>query len=320
MISLIMTVLNEKTTLPKWFESISAQTVKPDEIVIVDGLSSDGTWEYLQKMTGVFSILKIFREPGNIAHGRNFAIRKSEGSVIVVADAGCIYDKKWFESIVKPFEKKEVTWSATGFGPWFEKSDGLLVYLIAASTIPAVGEFKKSWLPSSRSVAFRKDRWQTAGGYPEWIPFCEDVLFDNKLITKEGLPYFIREPLALWRPRIRLSKYFKQLFNYTRSEGHGSINTIRQIVRYVVYTTSVLLLFLSFKISSLFFVPLIVGLVAYINKFWKRWIEFTTGKTAVFRLLGFFVMPMVVAFGDVAKMFGYLFGRVERFLKIVSEK
>ena len=320
MISLIMTVLNEKTTLPKWFESISAQTVKPDEIVIVDGGSTDGTWEYLREMTGIYSILKIFREPGNIAHGRNFAIKKSDGSVIAVADAGCVYGNKWFESIVKPFEKKEVTWSATGFGPWFEKGDGLLIYLIAASTIPAVGEFKRSWLPSSRSVAFRKDRWQTADGYPEWIPFCEDVLFDNKLMTKEGLPYFIREPLALWRPRTKLSKYFKQLFNYTRSEGHGFINTFRQIVRYVVYTASVLLLFLSFDKSSLFLVPLFIGSVVYLNKFWKRWFEFTVGKIAAFRLIGFFLTPMVVVLGDVAEMFGYLLGFVERSLKIVSEK
>jgi glycosyltransferase involved in cell wall biosynthesis len=314
-----MTVFNEKTTLPKWFESIIAQTVMPDEIVIVDGGSTDGTWEYLQEMTETVSELKIFRETGNIAHGRNFAIKKSTGSTIVVTDAGCVYDKNWFKSIIGPFEKKEVTWSATGFGPWFEKSDTLLTYLISAATIPAANEFKKNWLPSSRSVAFHKDRWQTVGGYPEWIPFCEDVLFDNKLIRKEGWPYFIREPLVLWRPRTKLRKYFKQLYNYTRSEGHGLINTFRQIIRYFVYLASILLLFVALTNSLMFLIPLLIGALIYLDKFWRRWFAFTDHKSIFYQLLGFLIIPFIIAFGDVAKMSGYLVGLIEGKLSIVSE-
>ena len=38
-----------------------------------------------------------------------------------------------------------------------------------------------TFLPSSRSVAFRKAAWAAVGGYPEWLDYCEDLVFDLSL-------------------------------------------------------------------------------------------------------------------------------------------
>ena len=47
MISLITTVLNEKNNLADWLDGVLSQTVLPEEVIIVDGGSKDGTWEML---------------------------------------------------------------------------------------------------------------------------------------------------------------------------------------------------------------------------------------------------------------------------------
>jgi glycosyltransferase involved in cell wall biosynthesis len=318
MISLIATVLNERKNLPQWFEGLKKQTVQPDEIIVVDGASTDGTWQYLNEMRSTMPKLRIFQEEGNIAHGRNFAIRQSAGQVIVVTDAGCTFDENWLKSITEAFANKENAWSATAFGPWFELDDKMIVYAIASSTIPAKSEFKKNWLPSSRSVAFQRHRWQTVGGYPEWVPFCEDVLLDLKLKRKDGYPVFVREPMVFWRPRTSIGKYLKQLFNYTRSEGHALINTTRQVIRFFVYGVSLSLLVLSFLVSGYFIIPVLVGLPVYMMKFWKRWNEFTRRKSFMFRLVGYFVVACIVAFGDIAKMAGWIGGVAERKLGSVQ--
>ncbi len=65
--SLIVTVRNEAASLDELLESVAAQTQPPDEIVIVDGGSTDRTWTTLQGWTERLP-LRTLREPGaNIA-------------------------------------------------------------------------------------------------------------------------------------------------------------------------------------------------------------------------------------------------------------
>ena len=42
-VSLVMTVLNEAASLDALLASIAAQTTRPDEVIVVDGGSTDGT-------------------------------------------------------------------------------------------------------------------------------------------------------------------------------------------------------------------------------------------------------------------------------------
>jgi glycosyltransferase involved in cell wall biosynthesis len=48
-VSLVTTVLNEEKTIEKFLDSVISQTRKPEEVVIVDGGSTDETLEKVQK-------------------------------------------------------------------------------------------------------------------------------------------------------------------------------------------------------------------------------------------------------------------------------
>lgn len=289
-----------------------SQTVLPEEIIIIDGGSKDGTWEMLLEKSKQNSLIKVWQHHGNISSGRNFAISKAAGEIIVVTDAGCTYDISWFKKIVEPILSGQSVFVATGFGPWFKPNDNLLTRLIAAATIPAPFEFKRNWLPSSRSVAFKKEVWQQAGGYPEWIPLCEDVIFDLKIFKLGIKTEYIREPLVFWRPRTTLKKYFKQLFGYTRSDGHGKLWLKRQMIRYVFYSVNIILLYLTIKVNWLFIIMILIGQIGYIKKFGKRWLAYSEKLSFLNKIIGFIILPLVVAYGDLAKMCGWPVGVYER--------
>ena len=320
MTSLIATVLDEKDGLMSWLESILSQTLLPDEIVIVDGGSKDGTWEMLVEKSQQNNLMKVWQQPGNISIGRNTAIAKASGDMIVVTDAGCIYDAHWFKKITEPILSGHSVFVATGFGPWCREGDGLLVYLIASASIPASAEFKRNWLPSSRSVAFKKEIWEKAGGYPEWIPLCEDVVFDLKILKLGIKPAYIREPLVFWRPRTTVKTYFRQLFGYTRSDGHGKLWFHRQITRYAYYLLNILLLLLSVAISPWFLVIIPLLLAGHMRKFWKRWAVFSIDLPLLKKITGFICMPFIVIFGDIAKMCGWPVGVYERFTSQIKSE
>ena len=73
----ITTVFNEGNSLKEFLSSIKFQSLKPDEIIIVDGGSTDKTPEILNEFKNKNKKLniRIIQKTGNIAVGRNEAIR-----------------------------------------------------------------------------------------------------------------------------------------------------------------------------------------------------------------------------------------------------
>jgi glycosyltransferase involved in cell wall biosynthesis len=86
-VSLVATVRDAAPFIGEFLASLEAQTRPPDEVVIVDGGSTDGTAEILRQA----SLVTLLEEPGaNIARGRNVGIRAAAHEVIAVSDADCI--------------------------------------------------------------------------------------------------------------------------------------------------------------------------------------------------------------------------------------
>src|SRR5207247_11187865 len=73
----VSTVLDASAEIGDFLASVASQTRPPDEIVIVDGGSVDGTVQALRAAPGV----TLVEETGaNIARGRNLAVRADRKS------------------------------------------------------------------------------------------------------------------------------------------------------------------------------------------------------------------------------------------------
>jgi len=100
-VTLISTVKDCAGSADAFLASLGAQTRAPDEVVIVDGGSRDGTAEAYGRGDGISMLV----EPGaNISRGRNIAIAAATHDVIAATDADCELDPGWLESIVAPIE------------------------------------------------------------------------------------------------------------------------------------------------------------------------------------------------------------------------
>jgi len=310
-VSLVSTVLNEVELLDRWLESIRCQTRRPDEIVIVDAGSSDGTIESLERARASMDLpIRVIVVPGvNISEGRNRAIEEATHEIIAATDAGTQLDKEWLEHLVRPFEDPFVDVSSGFYRPAgrndFER-------LLAAVLVPRLSEIDPdTFLPSSRSVAFRRAAWQSVGGYPEWLLVVEDLVFDMDLRASGAKFVFTPASIASWYPRPTLKAFFKQYRMYARGDGHARILGHRHAIRYSAYAGGACLIWLG-RTARWPWAALAVGGGAYMRKFvWRFWDErpFATSRKMIALTP---LVPALVAVGDVAKMLGYPHGRWER--------
>ena len=105
-VSVIITVLNEAESLTSLFDSLAAQSRLPDQVVVVDGGSVDGTRALLdaERARARFSMTVLDRPGANISQGRNAAIAAAQGPIIAATDAGVKLAPTWLEQLVAPLE------------------------------------------------------------------------------------------------------------------------------------------------------------------------------------------------------------------------
>jgi glycosyltransferase involved in cell wall biosynthesis len=213
--ALIATVFNEAGSLARWWDALRAQTELPDEIVIVDGGSTDGTWEQLQTLAAASRVpVKLEQRRCNIAAGRNRAIALTDAEIIAVTDAGSFLEPDWFAEITKPLLADAMLDVVGGRSVRLVEND-FHRFLSVMDPEPEPPTVPEDLYPSSRNVAFRRQAWADVGGYPEWLTLtAEDALFNFQLhwIGKKFFP----NPRAVvrWPARTDAAGYFKMLHSY----------------------------------------------------------------------------------------------------------
>ena len=109
-VSIVVTVLNEAADIGRVVHSLLTQTPVPAEVIVVDGGSSDGTWEWLAATQAKDTRLVAIRDEtcslkysaGPVSRGRNVAIAAAASGIIATADAGCIYAPDWAANLTAP--------------------------------------------------------------------------------------------------------------------------------------------------------------------------------------------------------------------------
>ena len=100
-LSVIIPTLNEIAYLPQLLNSLAAQTRLPDEIIVADAGSKDGTVELAQSR-GVLVV-----RGGMPAVGRNAGARVAKGDILLFFDADVLPPPKFIESVLEEFERKK---------------------------------------------------------------------------------------------------------------------------------------------------------------------------------------------------------------------
>ncbi len=318
-VSLIVTVKNEAGSIGALLDSIAAQTRPPDEVIVCDGGSTDATLEILRGETR-FPVRVIERPGANISQGRNAAIEAASSDVIASTDAGVRLDAHWLRVLVAPFGREPQTVVVSGF--FIPAPQTAFEAAMGATVLPERRDIRpETFLPSSRSLAFRKEAWKEVGGYPEWLDYCEDLIFDIALQEKyrsfgsaQDKPFaFAPDAIAYFRPRGSLRAFFEQYYRYARGDGKANLWIKRHVIRYTTYLIAVPgIAALSVVISPWFLLLVLAGAAVYMRTPYRRLRPRLREMAPGDKLKAIALVPVIRVVGDVAKMIGYPVGVVWR--------
>ena len=324
-VSVIATVYNEGDSVRPLMDSLLDQTRLPDETVICDGGSQDGTVAILREYIGRLPELQIIEAPGvNISQGRNEAIAAAAGPIIATTDAGVRLDCKWLEQLVAPLEGAEGS-SQDGAnavaGFFLPDVTGAFQMAMGATVLPRVEDIDPSrFLPSSRSMAYLKESWLRAGGYPEWLDYSEDLVFDLRLraVSANQSMAFAWAPDAFvhFQPRKTLTAFWKQYFRYARGDGKADLWRLRHATRFATY----LLLIPALLGHALWgqearwlgWAGLVAGGLINCARPWQRLMLLGRGAPTGVVLRAALLVPVIRFVGDAAKICGYPTGLIWR--------
>lgn len=307
-VSFVTTVKNEEQTITQFLKSVEQQSKKPDEIIIVDGGSTDGTLKLIKEQIERRSNVVFLRKVGNRAVGRNEAIKRASEEIIAVSDVGCTLDKDWLKNITAPFKDADVSVVSGYYKPVtksaFERCLAAYTCVMPDRVDP------QTFLPSSRSIAFRKKVWRAIGGYPQHLDTCEDLVFANRA-REEGLKFhFQRNAIVLWPQRKNILKAFWQFFSYAKGDGEARYvraQTPFLMLRVFVATTLIIALAIARQPAFLILFSLLLTLYVSFSivknyRYVKRW-------------EGFFILPLIQFTADVAVVLGMIAGLLKSLVR-----
>lgn len=191
-VSVLIPTLNAAGHLPTLLDALREQTRLPDEIVVVDSSSTDGTAD-LARSAGCV-VISIERTSFDHGRTRNLAAGAATGDALLYLTQDAVpVDEHYVSKLVAPLEAGEAAGAYArqvardGSPPTdaylraynYPRLDGRVV-LRTAADVARLGV--RAYMMSNAASAVRRDRFEAAGRFPSKVIMNEDMLLCARLL------------------------------------------------------------------------------------------------------------------------------------------
>lgn len=248
LVSVVVPCLNEERYIGKVLENLAAQYEAEDfEIVIVDGMSEDGTRQVISEFmedNPAVQVRVVDNPARHIPTALNRGIEAARGRIIVRMDAHSVPSPNYVRRCVELLEKQEA--EVCGM-PWRIEpgADRLVARSIALAVAHPFGigdaRYRRSNLSASEFVdtvpfgAFKKSLWKDVGGFNEELLANEDYDFYYRVRQEGGRILLDAAGYSSYYARATIGELARQYFRYGRwkaemLKSHPQSIRLRQMV------------------------------------------------------------------------------------------
>jgi len=162
-VSIVIATYNEYKNLTRLLPSIFSQIGKDDEVIVVDGGSTDGTVELALRYG-----CHVFQLPGKtLGYSRDYGVRNAKNDIVISIDADTLIPDGTIDKIRLYFRSDP---SLIGIAPVVLDMYRRRAYEYSAYLLPGVGVMQ----------IFKRNAYFACGGYPD-VSGYEDIVFWERL-------------------------------------------------------------------------------------------------------------------------------------------
>ena len=98
-VSISIPVFNGEKTIKEVIDSINSQSIKFDEVILINDFSTDNTMKIVDSFPEIKKINN--NENKGLSYCRNLGIKISRNEIVAGIDADVVFDKYWLENIIE---------------------------------------------------------------------------------------------------------------------------------------------------------------------------------------------------------------------------
>jgi glycosyltransferase involved in cell wall biosynthesis len=262
-VSVVIPVRNAEGTISRCIEAVFSQSMKPFEVVMVDGHSTDKTVE----MAKNFPVKVVYENYGTIGGARQVGLENAAGDYIASTDADCVPEKDWLKNLINEFDDNIIGVGGgirnIGSGLW-GKSIAIIMNTFVGSANSVQGRlFKEKRFVKSISgcnSSYRRETLMKIGGYNVNLSINEETELNDRL-TKNGKLLYTPNAVVLHDQGRGLKNFAKRTYQFGRGRGRLRLWDLQCIPPIIALLLVVSLLFTPWIFVSLISLYAVILLV-----------------------------------------------------------
>lgn len=227
--SIIVPVYNRPDEVRELLQSLTTQTQKNFEVIIIEDGSSVSCESIVSSFQTKLSIQYFFKENEGPGPARNFGYRQAKGDYFVAFDSDCIIPPLYFEAVEESLSVNK--WEVWG-GPDKAHENFTVLQRAMGYTMSSIlttggirgGKKMMGWFqPRSFNMGISRKVFEVTNGFT-FSRLAEDIEFSIRM-KKAGFKVgLIEKAFVFHKRRTTFNQFFKQVFNF--GKGRVLIGTV----------------------------------------------------------------------------------------------
>lgn len=218
LLSLIIPVYNRPQEIDELVASLTKQSQKNFEVVIVEDGSQIKSREVVEKYRDEFPLSYYYIPNGGPGQARNYGASKANGDYLIVLDSDCIIPPDYIKEVTEHIEKT----GADAFGGPDRASENFTPVQKAINysmtsffTTGGIRGGKKKidkFYPRSFNMGIKKDVYEALGGFAK-MRFGEDIDFSIRIYKGGYKVELFQSAWVYHKRRTDWKKFWRQVYN-----------------------------------------------------------------------------------------------------------
>ena len=218
--SIIVPVYNRPDEVDELLESLSNQTLKDFEVIIVEDGSVKPCKDVCDKYAGILALHYYAKENSGPGQSRNYGAERANGEWLIVLDSDVVLPEGYLAAVDSAISHQTSDFAAFGgpdaahpsFTPVQKAISYSMTSFFTTGGIRGGKAKLDKFYPRSFNMGIRRDVYLELGGFTK-MRFGEDIDFSYRIVEAGYHPRLLPDAWVWHKRRTDFRKFFRQVYN-----------------------------------------------------------------------------------------------------------